>query len=272
MYNKKMEQIAFELSILRKCVAFKNLSWAAKHVGMSQPQISRIIKKIEEHVGFPLIDRASKRSSCWLPEALKLAEIHALQVQNFERDLQALRTTGVPPSLRIGLLEGMMVSLMTLIENLSQDLKLQHLEVYVLDLSELEEKFFRGEIDLLFTSQEPGKRKFENELILGYQNLDCHNKNAKDKIMSPFEYATLDVKKKSQRRLGSPNVHNTRTLVSNSLEWRRLWIEKYGGEGFLPSKIQSKKTERAVPVIALGAEYPWMPLLFEQLKKRAAST
>lgn len=283
MYNKEMEQIAFELSILRRCVAFKNLTWAAQHVGLSQPQISRIIKKIETHVGFPLLDRSSKRTACWLPEALRLAEIHAQSVQNFERELQSLKVTGIPTSLKIGLLEGMMISLMSLIENLSRELQLQHIEICVFDLSELEEKFFRSEIDLLFSSQEPGKRKFENSLLIGYQNLDSHNKNDKDKVMSPFEYATRNsstntLRKKSVKesvgllpQQKGKTAPTGRMIISNSLEWRRLWIEKYKGHGYLPSSIHQKKSDGAIPVIALGADYPWMPLLFEKLQSRVKS-
>lgn len=246
-------------------------------MGLSQPQISRIIKKIEENVGFPLLDRSSKRTSYWLPEALKLAEIHAQQTKSFEREIQLLRMTGVPSTLRVGLLEGMMVSLFSLIEDLTRKLDVLHLEVVVLDLSDLEEKFFRGEIDLLFSSQEPGKRKFEHSLILGYQRLDILNKNARDRVMSPFEFASDPGKRKSasssaQRTRSSSEGGRSQTkrvVLSNSLEWRKMWIKKFGAEGQLPSEIQSKRTEQAVPVIALGADYPWMELFFTQLRKSA---
>jgi hypothetical protein len=276
-----MEQIVYELSILQKCVKFKNLSWAAKHVGMSQPQISRILRKIEDRVGFPLLDRTSKRSSAWLPEAIKLTELFALQIRNFEINLQTLRKTEAPTSLRLGLLEGMIPSVADLLQKINKEYNIRLIEVHDFDLTEHENKFYNGEVDILFTSQEPGRRKFNNQLVLGYQSLDLHNKGSTLKVMSPFEFSTQhqqerkfktitkDASLPSQRlpNKRSPQPKPQKILISNSLEWRKLWIQKTKAEGHLPSPIQKRTLQTAVPVIAIGADHPWMPRLFETLAR-----
>ena len=60
-----MQQLYYELGVLAKAVNFKNLSAAALHVGLSQPQLSRIIAKIEEELKIVLLDRSAKRKSGW---------------------------------------------------------------------------------------------------------------------------------------------------------------------------------------------------------------
>ena len=63
-----MQQLYYELGVLAKAVNFKNLSAAALHVGLSQPQLSRIIAKIEEELKIVLLDRSAKRKSGWTSE------------------------------------------------------------------------------------------------------------------------------------------------------------------------------------------------------------
>ena len=46
------------------------------------------------------------------------------------------------------------------------------LEVDVYDLSPLEEFFFKGELDVILTSREPGLKKFRYSTILGYQAVE----------------------------------------------------------------------------------------------------
>jgi DNA-binding transcriptional LysR family regulator len=71
-----MELLAWELSVISRAVAYKNLSSAAAHVGLSQPQLSRIVQKVEKNLQVQLLDRSSRRSSSWQPIALQLAEIY----------------------------------------------------------------------------------------------------------------------------------------------------------------------------------------------------
>ena len=43
-----MDHLNWELSVLNRSVAYNNLSGASQHVGLSQPQLSRIVAKLED--------------------------------------------------------------------------------------------------------------------------------------------------------------------------------------------------------------------------------
>src|SRR5947209_3185861 len=68
-------ELNYPLSVLAKAVAYRNLSSASLHVGLSQPQLSRLISQIEKELGVELLDRKVKRKSSWTPQAMKLAEL-----------------------------------------------------------------------------------------------------------------------------------------------------------------------------------------------------
>jgi len=71
-----MEHFNWELSVLSRAVAYQNLSGASQHVGLSQPQLSRIIQKLEAQWSVVLLDRSAKRKACWTPAAYKLARVY----------------------------------------------------------------------------------------------------------------------------------------------------------------------------------------------------
>ena len=69
---KAISHLTYELSVLSKAVMHRNLSLAAVHVGLSQPQLSRLIQKLEGELRVVLLDRASRRKSGWTPVAHEL--------------------------------------------------------------------------------------------------------------------------------------------------------------------------------------------------------
>ena len=46
-----MDHLHWPLSVLSKAIHHKNLSAAADHIGLSQPQLSRLIAQLEEELG-----------------------------------------------------------------------------------------------------------------------------------------------------------------------------------------------------------------------------
>ena len=70
-----MERFSTELSLLSKAIAYPNLSTASVQIGVSQPQLSRTIMKLEHELKVVLLERQSRRHSTWTPMAYKLAEM-----------------------------------------------------------------------------------------------------------------------------------------------------------------------------------------------------
>lgn len=241
-----MELLTWELSVLCRAVAYKNLSSAATHVGLSQPQLSRIVQRVEKQLQIQLLDRSSRRASTWLPIAFQLAEIYSLQIKNLEQRLQALTQPKEITNLKIGLLEGLIPVVVPFAKSIWEKFSPKEMVVDVHDLSRLEELYFKGEFDFIFTSHEPGRRKLPFSKIIGYQSLDLVNKGDGPWIMSPFELATQRQKLKKEMRS---------IIVSNSLEWRRRWLENGSGKGTLPSALKRESSKAELhPVYLIGAD------------------
>ena len=102
-----MELVSHELSVLARAVAYKNLSGASLHVGVSQPQLSRIIKRLEETFSVVLLDRSAKRNATWTPTAYRLAEFYSKKMRIFDRELEALIGATQSRQLQVGTLEGL---------------------------------------------------------------------------------------------------------------------------------------------------------------------
>ena len=85
-----MQHIYYELSVLGKAIHFKNLSAAALHVGLSQPQLSRIIAKIEDELKIILLDRSAKRKSGWTPVAFQLSLMFEKSSRHLDAELANL--------------------------------------------------------------------------------------------------------------------------------------------------------------------------------------
>jgi hypothetical protein len=120
--------------------------------------------------------------------------------------------------------------------------QLTQLNVY--DLDALEEEFLKENLDFIFTVREPSKKKFTHIKLLGTQQTETVNKSSKYRVMSPFEYGSQKKKSKSAK-----------TLISNSLVIRRQWLEKIGGQGYLPGELQERVSRGGGhDVLLIGSE------------------
>jgi DNA-binding transcriptional LysR family regulator len=251
-----MELVSHELSVLARAVAYKNLSGASLHVGVSQPQLSRIIKRLEETFSVVLLDRSAKRNATWTPTAYRLAEFYSKKMRIFDRELEALIGATQSRQLQVGTLEGLMAVAMPFANFLLEKAGVRLIEMDVYDLDRLEELFSRGDLDLVFTSREPGKKKHQNVRTLGYQSLDAVNTDAHTQVMSTFEYGS-----KRDKMKGAEKV-----LISNSLAIRRTWIQKFGGTGTIPSEPRRQRSSNrdTEPVLMIASD-TLSPVLWKQL-------
>ena len=241
-----MEYLSWDLSILSRAVAYPNLSGASAHVGLSQPQLSRIIAKLEEDTGLVLLDRETRRKSSWTPSAYRLAEIYAATFQQFRAELATVEGSAFPQQLRIGTLEGLVPLALPFCKALLDRTAVLVVDLMVLDTNFLEERFTKGELDLALTVREPGRKKFRNVKELGYQNEEMHQSGPL-KIFSSFEYAQDAHKSRPTEK----------AFVSNSLSVRAAWLERFGGTGTLPTGVRAHKaveprsTSAAAPVVSV---------------------
>lgn len=238
-----------QLSVLGKAVQYKNLSGAAEHVGLSQPQLSRIISKLESELKVVLLDRSVRRQSGWTPLAHKIADTYARHSRKLTQQISQLGSDEHVTRLTIGTLEGLQSLAGHICKQLFESTKVQTIEIDVYDLSALEERFERDELDFVLTCREPGRQKAKNLLTLGYQTFEKHGTATSEiQVFSNFEFSTRAEKPKIKRPV--------RTLVSNSLAMRELWIKEFGGSGFFPSEVRKKKTNEPseVPVYLIGSE------------------
>ena len=251
-----MELVSHELSVLSRAVAYKNLSGASLHVGVSQPQLSRIIKRLEETFSVVLLDRSAKRNATWTTTAYRLAEFYSKKMRVFDRELEALIGSTQSRQLQVGMLEGLIGTAMPFCYFLLERAGVRLIEMDVFDLDRLEELFSRGELDLVFTSREPGKKKHQNVRTLGYQSLDPVSTNTHTQVMSTFEYGS-----KREKFKGAEKV-----LISNSLLIRRSWFQQFGGQGTLPSEPRRQKSSsRDTEPVLLIASDTLSPMLWKQL-------
>src|ERR1700722_16048239 len=102
-----MTHLSYPLSVLAKAVAYRNLSSASLHVGLSQPQLSRLIAKLESELNMELLDRRVKRKSSWTPQAIQLAELFTQNQRRLENSIRSLQTNQRARQVHIGTLEGL---------------------------------------------------------------------------------------------------------------------------------------------------------------------
>ncbi|MCX6126433.1 MAG: LysR family transcriptional regulator [Proteobacteria bacterium] len=245
-----MEYLNWELSVLSRAVAFSNLSGASSHIGVSQPQLSRIVSKLEREHGVLLLNRETKRKSAWTPDALKLSELYSKLVQQFRIDVSVIGKSAEPKILRVGSLDGLMDDAVAFCRGLFSSLPVVTVDLTVGDLGELEEKYFKGSLEFLLTSREPGRKKIGRSEILGYQALEIEGPTDGIRVLSAFEYSSqAEAAGKGQ---GKP------TFVSNSLVARQRWIKDFRGYGTLPSSVQKKQKKgpkHVVPVYLVGLDH-----------------
>lgn len=250
-----MQQLYYELSILAKAVNFKNLSAAALHVGLSQPQLSRIIGKIEDEMKIVLLDRSAKRKSGWTSVAFQLAEIFEKSTRRLETELQGISNNQMVAELHIGTLEGLSDFAMNTSRLCFEEVGVNKITLDIFDLNELEVNFLSGNLDLIFTSKHPGRQKFKYLLELGFQKLERIESSKNFTVLSSFEYGRANKKELEQ----FPHV-----FVSNSLAIRRSWFEKIGGTGHMPTEAKKGKAKDAEPVLMIGSEL-LNPMLWQNL-------
>jgi hypothetical protein len=237
-----MDNLHWPLSVLCKAVHFKNLTSASANVGISQPQLSRLIAQLESELNVHLLDRTAKRKSGWTAEAYKLAEIYSQNSRRLQSSIHEIIDSQIPRLLHFGTLEGLSSLAIRYANSLLLSEKVETVELNVYDQNELEEKFYNGDLDVIFTSREPSKQKLAKVLEMGYQFLESVTTNSQFSVMSPYEFGRL--KKKPKNKL----------FISNSLSIRKMWLDSFGGTGAVPSLVQKTKSKDYLPVLAIASD------------------
>ena len=213
-------------------------------MGLSQPQLSRLVSQLEKEFNITLLDRAARRKSGWTPTAFKLAEIYSNNTRRLQDALGEALEAQIPQHVRIGTLEGLSFIGINLSQVLFEKSKVEHVELDIYDQDGLEKRFLNGDLDLILTSRSPGKQKYKHILELGYQNLKSVDTKKDLAVLSPYEY-------QSQKR---KTEEGERIFISNSLAIRKIWLENIGGVGAIPSDIQRDKANTEFEVMIIGTE------------------
>jgi hypothetical protein len=249
------QQLYYELSVLARAIHFKNLSAAALHVGLSQPQLSRIIAKIEEELKIVLLDRSAKRKSGWTHVAFQLADIFEKSSKRLETELNSVSPNQMVGELRIGTLEGLAEIALRTVQRCFEHVGVKKINLDIFDLSELEAAFLSGDFDIIFSSKTPGLQKFRYLHELGFQKMQKIDSSRDYAVLSTFEYG----------RANKKTLENFPHLfISNSLSLRKYWLDNMGGFGNLPSEVKSGRAKETEPVLMIGTEL-LNPLLWEKL-------
>ena len=229
---------------MSRAIAYQNLSGAAGNIGISQPQLSRIVARLEESVGLELLDRSSRRKSGWTAAAFKLAELYSGSTTTLEKQLRALAGSVTPKQLKIGTLEGLAGIAAEVCHELFEKASIELIELDVHDVHELEELYFKGTLDLIFISRLPGRKKPRQCRLLGHQTLEKTGTDPRTRVISPYEHQTHQ--DTAGQEVAIP-PQGTRVLVSNSLAIRRRWIEDFGGMGLIPSAVRGQENSSSTP-------------------------
>jgi DNA-binding transcriptional LysR family regulator len=241
-----IEELHWPLTVLSRAIQYKNLTAASQHVGLSQPQLSRLISKLEGDLGLLLLDRSSPRKAHWTPIAQKLAKLYSEASRSLTHSIEELKDGDRPSRLAVACLEGLSPLALAYGKEVLEKTSVAFLHLDVFDLHELEAKFMDGDLDVIFTSRVPGKKKFLHQCLMGHQGFERVDQGSHFQVFSPFEY---DQKKSPQP--SSEEKH----IVSNSLYLRREWLQKIGGRGKLPGPVVSRASASATSsVIVLGAD------------------
>ena len=239
-----MDSLHWPLSVLSKAVHFKNLTSASAHVGLSQPQLSRLVSQLEKEFNITLLDRAARRKSGWTPTAFQLAEIYSKNSRRLQDALHEALEAQIPQHVRIGTLEGLSYIGINLSKVLFEKSKVEHVELDIYDQDGLEKRFLNGDLDLILTSRSPGKQKYKHIYELGYQNFKSVDTQTELAVLSPYEYQSLKRK----------NEEGERMFISNSLAIRKTWLDKNGGVGKIPADVQRDKAQTDHEVLLIGTE------------------
>lgn len=249
-----LQNLTHELSLLSKAVQHKNLSAAAVHVGLSQPQLSRIVSKLEQELGVILLDRTARRKSSWTQVAQDLAIVFNKGVHRLEGEILAIAQDREQSELHVGTLEGLSDIAIQFADDCFRKLKMKTISLDILDFKDLDGQFVSGGLDVIFTVRPPGRQKHSHLLEVGYQQSLKVESNLKTYVCSPFELT----KDKTQTQ----NFEHV--FVSNSLSLRQRWLKEYGGVGELPADTR-KGRGKGVHTVYLIATELMAPRLWNQI-------
>jgi len=252
-----MQDVHYRLSILTKAIQHKNLSAAADHIGLSQPQLSRVISKLEEDFQVVLLDRGVRRKSSWTPTALKLSEVYLQNEMHLQASIRKIMGQQLFSTLRIGALEGLSILALHYVHALFNEIDIKEIHLDIFEIGELESHFEAGELDLIFSFKIPGRQKYRNVLEVGYQSVDPINSEGPYLVCSPYEFSQYKLKGKKL---------NKKVFLSNSLFLRKKWLKKFKGMGYIPSKINLKPSDGKSPLYLIGSD-----LLSPQIWTQVAS-
>lgn len=240
-----MQQIYYELSVLAKAIHFKNLSGAALHVGLSQPQLSRIIAKIEDELKIVLLDRSAKRKSGWTAIAFQLSELFEKSIKRLEGELMGISQNQMAAEIHIGTLEGLSNFAMDVCKHCFDQIGVSKIFIEIYDLNELEAHFLSGHLDIIFTSKSPGRQKFKYLMELGFQVLEKIQTSKTYAVLSNFEYGRSSKKEYDEFK---------HVLVTNSLAMRREWFKHNGGTGYVPTEAKKGRSKEHEPILMIGTD------------------
>jgi hypothetical protein len=241
--------LTYPLSVLSKAVAFRNLSAASMHVGLSQPQLSRLVSSLESELEMELLDRRVKRNSTWTPQALRLAELYQDTNRRLDLSIRALQSDHHAKEIHMASLEGLADEAIRAAHKLLEEQAVETVFLDIYDRSELEAKFLAGDMDIIVNTRVPRQAKPRFMKVLGYQSLDRLDSNE-----SPYElFSSYEFNKRPRTKKRGPAEKSF--LVSNSLYVRRTWIERFGGAGSLPSPLTDKNRKGLDEVLLIGGDW-----------------
>ncbi|PIS10560.1 MAG: LysR family transcriptional regulator [Bdellovibrio sp. CG10_big_fil_rev_8_21_14_0_10_47_8] len=240
-----IQNLTHELAVLAKAVQHKNLSAASVHVGISQPQLSRLIAKLESELNVLLLDRSARRKSGWTPLAHELALAYTKGIGRLTNEILAVAKDIESTELRIGTLEGLSQIASQFAQQCFEKLEVKTVYLDILDFKDLDSQFLSGDLDLLFTVRSPSKQKFTHQLEVGYQQMEKVSTDPNILVCSPSEISGVEKKQGGK---------NQRFLISNSLSIRSNWLHKVGGTGSLPIDAQKGRGKGYYSVYLFGQE------------------
>lgn len=240
-----LSNLTYELSTLSKAVQHKNLSAASAHVGLSQPQLSRMISKIESELNIVLLDRSARRKSGWTPLAQELAIAFNRGMGRMQSEILALAQEREVTELRIGTLEGLSHIALQFVQDCFKKLKMHQIYLDVLEYQDLDARFLSQDLDLIFTARTPSLQKFSNMIEVGYQGMQKIGTDSKTLVCSPFEFSGYD------RKFVESADH---VMVCNSLALRSHWLQNIGGTGTLPVDAKKGRGKGHYSVLLIGSD------------------
>lgn len=240
-----IQSLTYELSVLAKAVQHKNLSAAAVHVGLSQPQLSRLVAKIESELSIVLLDRSARRKSGWTPLAHDLALTFTKGIGRLQSDILSMAQKSEVHELRIGTLEGLAAIASQFVQHCFDKAEISTAYLDILDFKELDSQFLGGNLDLIFTVRPPSKQKYKHQLEVGYQQMEVLSTDKNIHVYSPYEFSSLD-----KKTIGP----GKKILISNSLSFRSHWLHEVGGIGVLPIDAKKGRGKGYYSIFLIGSD------------------